>query len=245
MVAAWRAIRQRQLPEQWICLQGLGGVCMGLRRIVEPILHCDISGPCRAVLKARMEDGTISACPTVGDIKELTFAKGRWAEEGDVEVILSSWPCTGLSPMGKMQGFQDHRSALFYEVMRIIDETRSPVIFFENVPNVLKLVMEDVVHELSTLRGYDLRWVVIPASAVGAQHVRERWFCLATLPGYRKTWKHLTYEPYDWSMESQPPRMIKPGDDPHRILRCGFAGNAVVPDCVRPLSSSWPVGLGR
>jgi DNA (cytosine-5)-methyltransferase 1 len=89
-----------------------------------------------------------------------------------------------VSAIGYALDFGNPHSALFYEVMRLIDETKAPAIFFENVPQVLTLVMDDVVHELNTLRGYDLRWIVVPASAVGAPHLRERWFALATLPGF-------------------------------------------------------------
>lgn len=212
---------------------GIGGVCMGLKGIVHPTLHCEIFEPCKAVLRARMGDGTIPECPVAGDIKELTFARKEQVEKDNVEIILSSWPCTGLSHLGKRLGFQNEKSGLFFEVMRLIDEIRPPAIFLENVPNVLSMVMHDVVKEMSVQRGYDMRWAVVPASAVGAPHIRERWFCLATLPGFQKTWTDLSHERFCWSAENEPPRMVRRGADPHRWLRCGFAGNAVVPDCVR------------
>jgi hypothetical protein len=212
---------------------GIGGVCMGLKGLVHPILHCEIFEPCQAVLRARMKDGTIPECPIVGDVHELSFSESGQSEKDDVQIMLSSWPCTGLSSLGKRLGFQDEKSKLFFQVMRLIDETHTPAVFFKNVPNVLTLVMNDVVRELTELRGYDLRWAVVPASAVGAPHVCERWFCLATLPGFQKTWTDLEYQPFDWSSENEPQRMTRPGADPKRVLRCGFAGNAVVPDCVR------------
>ncbi|GAQ87950.1 S-adenosyl-L-methionine-dependent methyltransferase superfamily protein [Klebsormidium nitens] len=149
---------------------GIGGVCRGLEGLVAPVLHCDISQDCQNVLRARMEDGSIPPCQIVGDIKELTFDESH---REPVQIILSSWPCTGLSIMGKSEGFGNPHSALFYEVMRLIDETKAPAVFFENVPRVLTLVMDDVIHELNTLRGYDVRWIVVPASAVGAPHVRS------------------------------------------------------------------------
>jgi hypothetical protein len=209
---------------------GIAGVCRGLKGLVEPILHCDISQDCQKVLRARMEDGSIPQCQVVGDIKELTFDESH---RTPVQILLSSWPCTGLSIMGKQEGFGNPHSALFYEVMRLIDEMKAPAVFFENVPSVLTLVMEDVIHELNTLRGYDGRWIVVPASAVGAPHVRERWFALATLPGFAKRWDDLEYHRFDWSDASAPPRMCEPGTDPEHYVRCEFAGNAVVPDCAR------------
>jgi hypothetical protein len=209
---------------------GIGGVCRGLDGLVEPILHCDISQDCQKVLRARMEDGSIPPCPVVGDIKELRFDE---TDREPVDILLSSWPCTGMSVMGKREGFRNPHSALFYEVMRLIDETKAPVVFFENVPQVLTLVMDDVVHELNTLRGYDLRWIIVPASAVGAPHLRERWFALATLPGFAKRWDGLEYHRFDWSEASAPARLCAPGADPERDVRCQFAGNAVVPDCAR------------
>jgi site-specific DNA-cytosine methylase len=157
---------------------------MGLKGIVHPILHCEIFEPCQAVLKARMKDGTISECPIVGDVYELPFSESEQSEKDNFQIMISSWPCTRLSSLGKRLGFQDEKSKLFFQVMRLIDETHTPAIFFENVPNVLTLVMNYVVRELNELRGYDLRWALVPASAVGAPHVCKRWFCLATLPDF-------------------------------------------------------------
>jgi site-specific DNA-cytosine methylase len=142
---------------------GIGGVCVGLKGIVHPTLHCEIYEPCKAVLIARMEDGTIPECPVAGDIKELTFERKEQGVKNKVEIILSLWPCTGLFQFGKRLGFQNEQSGLFFELMRLIDEIHPPATFLKNVPNVLNMVMHDVVKEISVHRGYDMRWAVVPA----------------------------------------------------------------------------------
>ncbi|GAQ93145.1 oxidoreductase [Klebsormidium nitens] len=184
---------------------GIGGVCMGLKGLVHPILHCEIFEPCQAVLRARMKDGTIPECPIVGDVHELSFSESGQSEKDNVQIMLSSWPCTGLSSLGKRLGFQDEKSKLFFQVMRLIDETHTPAVFFENVPNVLTLVMNDVVRELTELRGF-----TVPRSAPARKKTtrrlvdlgRESWVLHDALPDT------LTWD-YDALWNTHPPEFGK------------------------------------
>ena len=73
---------------------------------------------------------------------------------------------------------EGERSGLFFEILRIADETKAPFIFLENVTNIRTKGAERVCKELAE-RGYDCRWCNISASDVGALHKRERWFLLA------------------------------------------------------------------
>jgi len=73
------------------------------------------------------------------------------------------------------------RSGLVSEIFRLIDETKPPFVFLENVAAIRLRGAETVSKELSK-RGYDCRWCMLSASDVGALHKRERWFLL----GYSK-----------------------------------------------------------
>ena len=98
--------------------------------------------------------------------------------EGDwnVDVICGGFPCQDISSAGKRAGLAGKRSGLWYEYARIVSEIRPKYVIVENVADLLVRGADAVLGELSTL-GYDVEWHVIPASAVGAPHRRERvWF---------------------------------------------------------------------
>jgi DNA (cytosine-5)-methyltransferase 1 len=70
------------------------------------------------------------------------------------------------------------RSGLWREYRRIIEEVRPRYVVIENVTAILGNGMGDVLRDLSACR-YDAEWQVIPASAVGAPHIRERVWIVA------------------------------------------------------------------
>jgi C-5 cytosine-specific DNA methylase. len=49
----------------------------------------------------------------------------------------------------------------------------------ENVSAILKKEWLQTVFQDLAARGYDVRWTCLPASAAGAPHYRDRWWCLA------------------------------------------------------------------
>ncbi len=100
--------------------------------------------------------------------------------EGDwnVDVICGGFPCQDISVAGKGAGLAGARSGLWYEFARIIGELRPRYVVVENVAALLTRGMDAVLGTLSTL-GYDAEWHVIPASAVGAPHRRERVWIVA------------------------------------------------------------------
>jgi site-specific DNA-cytosine methylase len=150
-----------------------------------------------------MKRGDIPTAPILGDIRSVVSE----SISGPVELIVSTFPCQGLSCLGKRRGLQDARSGLFFEVLRLFDELQPNAIFFENVPNVVSYAMDTMVDELFFERGLELRWSCMRASDCGAPHLRNRWFCLARRPGFVHTFSELRYSRYDWS-----------GTEPNRLL---------------------------
>lgn len=57
----------------------------------------------------------------------------------DFDVLLAGFPCQAFSIAGYQQGFNDEkgRGNLFFEVIRIMEEKRPRVAFFENVKNLV------------------------------------------------------------------------------------------------------------
>jgi DNA (cytosine-5)-methyltransferase 1 len=112
--------------------------------------------------------------PRHDDVRTFPTADGDW----DVDVICGGFPCQDISTAGRKQGLSGERSGLWYEYARVIGELRPRYVIVENVAALLARGMDDVLGTLASL-GYDAEWHVIPASAVGAPHRRERVWIVA------------------------------------------------------------------
>lgn len=64
----------------------------------------------------------------VGDIKKVDGKK-----LGKIDVVVGGFPCQGFSTAGHQLNFEDDRSKLFFELERILEETKAPYFLFENV----------------------------------------------------------------------------------------------------------------
>lgn len=142
-----------------------------------------------AVLAARIESGALDAAPVWADV--CTFDARRW--HGAVDCIVAGFPCQDLSVAGRRAGLDGARSGLFFEVLRIADDSGAEFIVLENVAGIASAtasVVDEaegdlderaaarVVGELAD-RGWNAEWLTLSASDVGASHGRERWFCVA------------------------------------------------------------------
>ena len=56
----------------------------------------------------------------------------------DFDVLVAGFPCQPFSIVGRQRGFDDPRGNLFFEIARIARDKRPPVIFLENVANLLE-----------------------------------------------------------------------------------------------------------
>lgn len=96
-----------------------------------------------------------------------------------VDVLVGGFPCQDISAAGKGAGIKEgNRSGLWIEFARIIGEIRPRIVLLENVAAITSNGGTRVIADLAAL-GYDAEWGVVPASAVGAPHRRERWWCVA------------------------------------------------------------------
>jgi DNA (cytosine-5)-methyltransferase 1 len=105
------------------------------------------------------------------------------ASPGQFDVITAGFPCQDISAANYTgAGLDGERSGLFFEVIRLIRECRPRYVLLENVAALLSsnggCDMGTVLWELSQ-SGYDAEWQVIPAAAVGANHLRERIWIIA------------------------------------------------------------------
>ena len=157
---------------------GIGGITLALEGYVTPLAYCEIDPYCQSILLQRMQEGNLPKAPIWDDIR--TFPA---KELSRIDIIYGGFPCQDISIAGLQKGLEGKRSGLFFEILRILDETKAPFIFLENVPNIRTKGAERVCKELVE-RGYDCRWCNISASDVGARHKRERWFLLGYADNY-------------------------------------------------------------
>jgi len=157
---------------------GIGGFSLGLERAgMTCKWQVEIDPYATAVLKKQWPE-----VPKHEDVR--TFPpQGEWG----VDLICGGFPCQDISVAGKGAGLAGARSGLWYEYARIIGELRPRYVIVENVAALLARGMGTVLGDLSTL-GYDAEWHVIPASAVGAPHRRERVWIVAHAHGRQVHW---------------------------------------------------------
>jgi DNA (cytosine-5)-methyltransferase 1 len=158
------------------------GFSLGLERAggFETVAFCEIEPYCRRVL-AKHWPGV----KQYDDVRTLTADTLR--QDGiAVDVICGGFPCQDISFAGKGAGLAGERSGLWFEYARLIGELRPSFVIVENVGALLSRGLDAVLGTLATL-GYDAEWDCIPASAVGAPHVRDRVWIVAYTQKERRT----------------------------------------------------------
>jgi DNA (cytosine-5)-methyltransferase 1 len=100
------------------------------------------------------------------------------ADSPRVDLIAAGWPCTEISDAGTRKGLEGENSGLWVEVERIVRILRPQYVLLENVVALRWRGLDRVLGEMVSL-GYDLEWESIPASAVGAPHIRDRIWIVA------------------------------------------------------------------
>lgn len=98
----------------------------------------------------------------VGDVRNLTF------KNGDFDLIIAGSPCQGFSRAGARQYFEDSRSSLYFEFLRILKEVNPKYFLLENV-KMKKEFIEKINEDLK------VTGTMINSSLLSAQN-RERYY---------------------------------------------------------------------
>jgi len=160
---------------------GVGGFDLALERNgVEVVASVEIDKKAQEVLRRRFPNSTI-----FGDVTEVTGEQlinaGFTPNDG---IITGGFPCQDLSVAGKRAGLAGKRSGLFWEICRLLDETRTQNFILENVPGLLSSNqgrdMAAVVEALVE-RGYRIAWRVLDAQHFGVPQRRKRVFIVGCL----------------------------------------------------------------
>jgi len=178
---------------------GAGGGLLGSRLIGwRTVCAVEINDYCRRVLLQRQRDGQLEQFPIWDDAR--TFDGRPW--RGCVDIVSAGFPCQPFSSAGRMLGAKDERN-MWPSTIRIIREVAPPLVWLENTPglrlakrapqqflkgfgeNRLPAYLGTVLCELAE-SGYDAKWESVPASYVGANHIRDRVWILAYAASARK-----------------------------------------------------------
>jgi len=160
---------------------GIGGFDLALERNgIEVVASVEWDKHAQSVLKNRFPNSQI-----FGDIQEVTGEQlinaGFDPRNG---IITGGFPCQDLSVAGKRTGLAGNRSGLFWEICRLLDETKTQYFILENVPGLLSsnngADMGTVISALAQ-RGYGLAYRVLDAQHFGVPQRRRRVFIVGSL----------------------------------------------------------------
>jgi len=165
---------------------GIGGFSLGLEATggFKTVAFCDIEEFPRKVLQKHWPH-----VKQYTDIKELDYDKlrsdGIISDNEKIDIITGGYPCQPFSVAGRKKGEKDPRH-LWPEYFRLVQELRPTWVIGENVGGHIKLGLDTVLENLES-EGYAVRTFSIPASAIGANHKRERiWIVANTDSGGNK-----------------------------------------------------------
>ena len=164
---------------------GYGGFTLGLRLAgvsVQTVCYVEFDPYCQRLIVERIKGGWLDDAPLWDDVR--TFDGRPWC--GHVDLLTAGFPCQPHSVAGQRRGEADDRN-LWPDTLRVIRDVGPRFALLENVPGLLASnegrppYVGTVVGQLSEV-GYDCIWDCIPAAALGAPHLRWRWWCLAYAP---------------------------------------------------------------
>lgn len=217
---------------------GIGGIDLGFAWAgFETRWFCEIDPYCQRVL-AKHWPGV----HCYEDIRTITDAPA-------VDVIAGGFPCQPFSRTGKRRGIDDDRD--FWPAMRRVYALHRPRwVVCENVAHFARLGLERTLFDLED-DGYRGWAVVFPAGALGAVHLRERVWVIASRgdvadaaserwgSGLRGTEAGESVEPARRSWWATEPGVCRVDDGlPGRLdrVRLRALGNAVVPQCAEVIA---------
>ena len=125
----------------------------------------------------------VSESKNLGDITKVDTSKFP----KDIDLVTYGFPCQDISLAGKQQGFQKDdgsttRSGLFFEALRIIEDTKPRIAIAENVKNLVsKKFSKEFNIVLSSLdkAGYNSYFEVLNSKDFGIPQNRERVFIVS------------------------------------------------------------------
>lgn len=153
---------------------GVGGIRLGMNsQGFECVFSCDINVECQKTYYANFHEWP------AGDIRlvnEKTIPNH--------DILCAGFPCQPFSISGKQRGFYDTRGTLFFEICRIINEKKPPIVFLENVKHLVHhnngKTLQTILSMLDDL-GYFVSWKILNGADFGVPQNRERIIIVGSL----------------------------------------------------------------
>ena len=160
---------------------GVGGFDLALERSgVKVVASVEIDPKASAILAKQFPNSKL-----FNDVKGVTgeqlIGAGFDPRNG---IITGGFPCQDLSMAGKRAGLGGARSGLFWEICRLLDETKAQYFILENVPGLLSSNKgKDMAAVLEALveRRYRVAYRVLDAQYFGVPQRRRRVFIVGCL----------------------------------------------------------------
>lgn len=114
----------------------------------------------------------------------------------DVDIVVGGFPCQDYSVATTLRsslGLEGRKGVLWWEMLRLISQSRPKWVVLENVDRMLKSPREQrgrdfaIILKSLGLQGYEIEWRVINAAEYGMPQRRRRVFLVAQLPSTSKT----------------------------------------------------------
>jgi DNA (cytosine-5)-methyltransferase 1 len=163
------------------------------------------------------------------DIKDVTGeqlrATGFIPDRG---IITAGFPCQDLSVAGLRKGLAGSRSGLFWEIIRLVDETQPRYLIIENVAGLLSSQSGrdlGIVIEALVERRYGIAWRVLDSQHFGVPQRRRRVFIVASLGEHRSPVEVL-FEPESRTGHLEPSKKKK--QNSARLSTSSVNGNSSV-----------------
>jgi len=134
------------------------------------IFQCEIDDYCLNVLNKNFP-----SVKKYNDIKTLNAYEYR----NKLDILTGGFPCQPFSTAGKQRGADDDRS-LWFEMFRIIKESKPNWVVAENVIGIVNMELDNILADLES-EGYEATPIIIPACGVSAAHIRKRVWIVANL----------------------------------------------------------------
>lgn len=205
---------------------GIGGFDLALQNAgVKVCASVEIDKKCRDVLSKHFPGTKL-----FDDIKDVTGDQLRATGfNPDRGIITAGFPCQDLSIAGLRKGLAGSRSGLFWEIIRLVDETQPRYLIIENVAGLLSSQSGrdlGIVIEALVQRRYGIAWRVLDSQYFGVPQRRRRIFIVASLGEHRSPVKVL-FEPESRTGHLEPStkkkqkttRLSAPGTDVHTFAK--------------------------
>ena len=155
-------------------------------------LFCGIGGFRQAMIEACRENDLIPDCVFSSDIDiacqfsyeenfgDRPFGDITKVDEKDIpdhDILFAGFPCQPFSIIGQMQGFNDIRGTLFFDIARILKHKQPTAFILENVKQLVGhaegKTLKTILKTLQEL-GYNVQYAVLNALDYGLPQKRER-----------------------------------------------------------------------